>query len=150
MDFCGARNPFLYQERSDALGRYESETASRVEEYLAKVRAIRRIAHKIIDFVAQFENFQKKLWLKKKFVVETNSFITLDRVSEELYPEIASNDSQREEWVRLFAINELSSDMTRPGYSAPLTVEFLKANSESPSRYALFPGGFHCEIIEWD
>ncbi len=48
----------------------ESDTAPRVEQYLAKVKAIRRIAHKIIDFLAQIENFEKKLWLKKKFVVE--------------------------------------------------------------------------------
>jgi adenine-specific DNA-methyltransferase len=46
---------------------------------------------KLIDFLAQLEDFQKKLWLKKKFVVETNYCITLDRVPEELYPEIAAN-----------------------------------------------------------
>jgi adenine specific DNA methylase Mod/very-short-patch-repair endonuclease len=85
----------------------ESETAPRVEQYLSKIKAIRRIAHKIIDFLAQIENFQKKLWLKKKFVVETQYCVTLDRVPEELYPEIAANDAQREEWVRLFAIDKL-------------------------------------------
>jgi len=112
----------------------ENETAPRVEQYLSKIKAIRRIAHKIIDFLAQIENFQKKLWLKKKFVVETNYCVTLDRVPEELYPEIAANDAQREEWVRLFAIDELKSrggdlfDGGAPGYSEPLTVEFLKAN----------------------
>jgi adenine-specific DNA-methyltransferase len=58
----------------------ENETAPRVEQYLAKVKAIRRIAHKIIDFLAQLENFQKKLWLKKKFVVETQYCVTLDRI----------------------------------------------------------------------
>jgi adenine-specific DNA-methyltransferase len=106
----------------------ESESAPRVEQYLARVRAIRRIAHKIIDFLAQLENFQKKLWLKKKFVVETHYCVTLDRVPQALYPEIAANDAQREEWVRLFAIDEIKKDLTRPGYSTPLTVEFLKVN----------------------
>lgn len=51
----------------------ESETAPRVEQYLGKVRAIRRLAYKIIAFLEQLENFEKKLWLKKKFVVETNA-----------------------------------------------------------------------------
>jgi adenine-specific DNA-methyltransferase len=106
----------------------ESESAPRVEQYLGKVRAIRRIAHQIIDFLAQLEDFQKQLWLKKKFVVETNYCITLDRVPEELYAEIAANDAQREEWVRLFAIDEIKTDLTRPGYSVPLTVKFLKVN----------------------
>src|SRR5205823_244654 len=77
----------------------ESGSAPHVEQYLAKIKAMRRIAHKVVDFLAQLENFQKKLWLKKKFVVETNYCITLDRVSEQLYPEIALNNAQREEWV---------------------------------------------------
>ena len=84
----------------------ESEAAPRVEQYLGKVKAIRRIAHKVIVFLEQLENLEKKLWLKKKFVVETNYCVTLDRVPEELYVEIAANDAQREEWAWLFSINE--------------------------------------------
>lgn len=106
----------------------ESESAQRVEQYLGKVRAMRRIAHQIIDFLAQLEDFQKRLWLKKKFVVETNYCITLDQMPEELYPEIAANEAQCEEWVRLFAIDEIKKDLARPGYEVPLTMEFLKAN----------------------
>jgi adenine-specific DNA-methyltransferase len=106
----------------------EAESVSRVEQYLAKVRAIRHIAHKIIDFLAQLENFQKNLWLKKKFVVGTNYGITLDRIPQELYPEIAANEAQRDEWVHLFAINEITADLARPGYSVPLSEAFLIAN----------------------
>lgn len=90
---------------------------------------------KLITFLASLENYQKRLWLKKKFVVESNYCITLDRVPEKLYAEIAANDAQREEWVRLFAIDEITSQATnglfeegKSGYSVPLTVEFLKEN----------------------
>ncbi len=106
----------------------EEESTPRVEQYLSKIKVIRRIAHKIIDFLAQIENFQKKLWLKKKFVVETNYCVTLDHVPGELYPEIAGNDAQREEWVRLFAIDEIKGDLHTPAYAEPLTMDFLKAN----------------------
>lgn len=106
----------------------EEDSAPHVEQYLSKIKALRRIAHKIIVFLAQIEDFQKKLWLKKKFVVETNYCITLDRVPEELYPEICTNDAQRAEWVRLFAIDEIKGDLVKPGYSEPLTVGFLKDN----------------------
>ncbi|MFH0937912.1 MAG: hypothetical protein V1899_01285 [Planctomycetota bacterium] len=58
----------------------ENESAPRVEQYLSKIRVIRKIAHKIIAFLAQIEDFQKRLWLKKKFVVETNYCVTLDRL----------------------------------------------------------------------
>lgn len=106
----------------------ENESTARVEQYLSKIKVIRKIAHKIIDFLAQIEDFQKKLWLKKKFVVETNYCVTLDRVPEELYPEIAKNEDQREEWIRLFAIDEIKGDLANPGYTRPLSVKFLKAN----------------------
>src|SRR5690606_41028997 len=39
-----------------------------------------------------------------------------------------ANDEQREEWARLCAIDEIKGDLTTPGYSVPLTVEFLKAH----------------------
>ncbi|MCO6455104.1 MAG: site-specific DNA-methyltransferase [Pirellulaceae bacterium] len=105
----------------------EHDTVPRVEQYLSKIKVIRKIAHKVIQFLEQLENFQKKLWLKKKFVVETNYCITLDRVPEQLYPEIAANDAQREEWVQLFGIDTISQDLNQPGYTVPLKAEFLKA-----------------------
>lgn len=108
----------------------ENAEAPAVETYLAKIKVLRKIAGKLIDFLTQLEEFQKKLWLKKKFVVETNYCITLDRVPEELYPEIAANAAQREEWVNLFAIDEIQASTIGPGYSVPLSVDFLKANDK--------------------
>lgn len=78
---------------------------------LEKAQAIRLLSQRLIDFLAQLEDFQKRLWLKKKFVVETQYCITLDRIPERLYPEIATNERQREEWVRLLAIDEIKGDM---------------------------------------
>ena len=125
----------------------ESDTAPRVEQYLSKIKVIRRIAGKVIDFLAQLEDFQKKLWLKKKFVVETNYCITLDRVPEELHSEIAANDGQREEWVRLFAIDEIKGDLKAPAYSNPLNVEFLKSNSHLIVDTRFFDGDFKDRLL---
>ena len=104
--------------------------AARLRRALARVRTIRHMADKIIAFLAQLEDFQKRLWLKKKFVLETQWCVTLDRVPEALYPEIATNEKQREEWVALLAINEITGDLGNggTGYSEPLSLEFLKAN----------------------
>ena len=97
----------------------ENADAPLVDAWLTKVKVLRKIAGKLIDFLAQLEDFQKKLWLKKKFVVETNYCITLDRVPEALYPEIAANEAQHEEWLRLFAIDEIEADtLGNPGYSS--------------------------------
>lgn len=94
---------------------------------LSKVKAIKQVAQKIITFLAQIENFQKKLWLKKKFVVSTNYCITLDRIPEKYYQEIAKNKAQIEEWKRLFKIDKIKGDLLTVKYSEPLSIEFLKS-----------------------
>lgn len=102
--------------------------ATHIMEHLAQVKAIKLVGEKIITFLAQLEDFQKSLWLKKKFVVGCDYCITLDRIPRTLYPEIIANDEQRKEWVRLFAIDEIKGDMMTEGYSEPLTEKFLEDN----------------------
>ena len=106
----------------------DTETETRVEAYLGKVRAIKRVGAVIIDFLAQVEDFQKRLWLKKKFVVETNYCITLDKIDERYYKEIAANEAQVKEWIEMYAIDEIKADMHTLGFSLPLSVDFLKQN----------------------
>ncbi|MEA2328787.1 MAG: adenine-specific DNA-methyltransferase, partial [Thermoanaerobaculia bacterium] len=120
----------------------ENETVPRVEQYLSKIKVIRRIAGKIIDFLAQLEDFQKKLWLKKKFVVETNYCITLDQIPVSLYAEIAANEAQRDEWEKLFAIDEIEADLISPGYERPLSAAFLQANKSLLVDTRFFESGF--------
>ncbi|MGV7931038.1 MAG: DNA methyltransferase [Spirochaetota bacterium] len=103
----------------------ENESAPRVEQYLSKIKVIRRIAGKIIDFLAQLEDFQNKLWLKKKFVVESGWCITLDLIPKELYPDIIDNLSQYNEWVSLFAIDKTFGFNNSNNESSPLTIKFL-------------------------
>ena len=102
--------------------------ATHIMEHLAQVKAIKLVGEKIITFLAQLEDFQKKLWLKKKFVVGCDYCITLDRIPRTLYSEIIANDEQRKEWVRLFAIDEIKGDMMTEGYCEPLTEKFLEDN----------------------
>jgi adenine-specific DNA-methyltransferase len=125
----------------------ENADVPAVETYLAKIKVLRRIAGKLIDFLAQLEDFQKKLWLKKKFVVETNYCITLDRVPEELYPEIAVNEAQIEEWLKLFAIDEIEADLHNSGYSRPLTPEFLNANNKLVLDTRFFDEAFKARLL---
>ncbi|MEB9909174.1 DNA methyltransferase [Bacillus anthracis] len=77
-----------------------------VEKKLRTIQGLRSIAHELIDFLTQLEEFQKKLWLKKKIVVEAHYCLTLDRVPQELYPEITGNLKQWEQWVQLGLLNK--------------------------------------------
>ena len=122
--------------------------AQLINSQLAIVRAIKQVGEKIIRMLAQLENFQKKLWLKKKFVVQSDYCITLDRVPEKLYPEIIANEAQRKEWVRLFAIDEIKGDLTTEGYSEPLTIEFLKQNPFLVLDTAFFDAKFKHQLVK--
>ena len=77
----------------------ENATPPRAEQYLSKIRAIRRVAGTIIDFLASLENFQRRLWLKKKFVVETSYLVTVDHIADDLRARIAACDAQWADWA---------------------------------------------------
>ena len=79
--------------------------------------------------------------MKKKFVLETNYCITLDRVPEELYPVIVANDKQKEEWIKLFAIDEIK------GYAGKLTIDFLKNNPFLVLDTAFFDTEFKYKLL---
>lgn len=125
----------------------ESDTVPRVEQYLSKIKVIRSIAHKIIDFLAQLEDFQKKLWLKKKFVVETSWLIRVGIIPDEFYAEIAANDAQRKEWIDLLSIDEIEGDLNTPGYAEPLSSDFLKAFPTLVINTALFGDDFSRRLL---
>lgn len=121
---------------------------------LSKIKAVKKIGEKIITFLAQLENFQKKLWLKKKVVVECNYCITLDRVPGEFYEEIANNKAQMNEWVRLFAIDEIkpgkSGDIfaeKKVAFTNPLSVDFLKENQFLTLDTAFYPLDFKWKLL---
>ncbi len=123
--------------------------------HLTVIKAIKNVGNRIIKFLASLENFQKRLWLKKKMVVATDYCITLDRVPESFYPEICANNAQREEWVRLFAIDEIVPSATndifssngKAGYSVPLTQQFLKENPFLVLDTAFFDDNFKRKLI---
>src|SRR5690606_38698001 len=78
-----------------------AESFGAIEKNLRMIQCLRTIAQDLITFLASIENFQKKLWLKKKFVVSAYYCVTLDRVPEELYPAIAANEAQWLQWHSL-------------------------------------------------
>ena len=97
---------------------------ARLAPMLSKMEVIRQLGENIIAFLAQLENFQKKLWLKKKFVTETNYCITLDRLADhtDLLELVFDNENQLEDWEKLYA---LDLDKLDHDYEALSWDEFL-------------------------
>ena len=120
----------------------DTGSEARVETYLAKVKAIKRVGKIIIDFLAQIEDFQKKLWLKKKFVVETNWCITLDKIDESFWAEIIGNKAQIDEWIAMYAIDEAE------GWTNPPSVDFLRLNQNLIIDTKHFSNTFKFRLLE--
>ncbi len=78
------------------------------EQSLRKIKVIRSIAKKIIRMLAQLEDFQKKLWLKKKFVVEADYCVPISDFStcSPLLDDVFDSDEQLCEWVKLYAVDK--------------------------------------------
>lgn len=125
----------------------ESELAPKVEQYLSKISAMRRIAGKIIDFLTQLEEFQKKLWLKKKFVVETSYCIRVDCIPEGFYAEIVANEAQCEEWIRICRADRIIERLPN-GNLQPLDASFVKAHPSLPLDTQHFDADFTARLLD--
>ena len=120
--------------------------------HLAVVKAVKVVGRSIIALMAQLEDYQKKLWLKKKMVASADYLVTIDRIPENLYEEIGKNDKQREEWVKLCAIDKIKLGKGEiPGmkaeYSVPLTPQFLKENKTLVVDTAFFSNEFKHKLL---
>lgn len=109
-----------------------------IEKNLRMIQCLRAIALELISFLAQLEDFQKKLWLKKKFVVSSDYCITLDRVPEALYPEIVANERQWAQWKQLGVWE----------HDSPGTVDDLKTGRYRMVDTSLFEGEFKHQLQE--
>ena len=116
----------------------EGEAFAAIEKNLRMIQCLRAIALDLITFLASIENFQKKLWLKKKFVVAAQYCMTLDRVPQALYPAIAANPPQWAQW----------HDLGMRASAAPGTVEDLKAAPFLMVDTALFDAGFRADLLK--
>ena len=94
------KNEVLNLDEISAAG----ETAA--EGWFQQMRLMKKIGGEIIDFLTQIEEFQKMLWEKKKFVVDTQYCVTLGNISEDFHAEIVQNDAQWKEWRALIGIDE--------------------------------------------
>ncbi|MEO0209388.1 MAG: DNA methyltransferase, partial [candidate division WOR-3 bacterium] len=98
-----------YFIKSEVLDIETIERDKYFDKHITRVKVVREIGEAIIDFLSQIEDFQKKLWEKKKFVLKTEYVITLDKIQKyagenflkEILDEILKNDKQLEEWRNL-------------------------------------------------
>jgi adenine-specific DNA-methyltransferase len=115
-----------------------AESFAAIERNLRMIQCLRAIALDLITFLASIEDFQKKLWLKKKFVVAAHYCVTLDRVPVALYPAIAANPAQWAQW----------HDLGMRGSAEPGSADDLKANPYLMVDTALFDATFRADLLK--
>ena len=103
---------WMYQYVYGLIG--HEDTTLWTEKRIKQLQILKEIAHRIIDWIALFENELLKIWLKPRFVFNSNYVITLDRIEEkegglEVIKKILSHpkiDKQIEEWKELKIVDE--------------------------------------------
>jgi adenine-specific DNA-methyltransferase len=80
-----------------------------------RAKTVQDIAQRIISFLSQVEDFQKRLFEKKKFVVQTDYMITVDQVPEGLHEDILDNEEQLEQWREVYNTEEWDETLTWRG-----------------------------------
>ena len=83
----------------------DSTDFSHIEQNFQTIKTLKTVAKEIIAFLAQLEDFQKKLWLKKKFVAGCHYLITLDHLNETQVQAALENPKQTAQWQALFNVN---------------------------------------------
>lgn len=84
-------------------GKTDFWNSNRINE----INKMKNIAYLIIDYISNFENELKQIWLKPKFSRNSNYVITLDKLerNKELLVEIINSqgfDLQLKEWIELY------------------------------------------------
>lgn len=122
-----------------------AETFADIEKKLRMIQTLRAIALDLIAFLAQLEDFQKKLWLKKKFVISAHYCFTLDRIPESLYPAIADNPKQWDQWQKLGMLDDKRVDLFHQ--AKPRTIQYLKEHPHLMADTALFDDTFKQTLL---
>jgi len=66
-----------------------------------RANVVAALAGRIIEFLSQIEEYQKRLWEKKKLVIKTDYVVTLDLIPQAFHQEILDNKEQLKEWKEL-------------------------------------------------
>ena len=79
------------------------------QEKIEELNALKKVAFKIIDFIADFEDELKAIWCKPKFAKRVEYVFSLDRIDSALLDSIINDEgfkAQIKEWQELRLIDE--------------------------------------------
>ena len=87
------------------LDNLEAAGEQAADGWFQQMRLIKSVGSEIIDFLVHIEGFQKMLWEKRKFVIDAQYCVTLEKVAPKFYKAIVDNEAQWKEWKELLGID---------------------------------------------
>ena len=119
---------------------------------IAAFRAVRNVARQVIDMLAQWEDFQKSLWEKKKFILQTEYCATLGQIPGwdkcGILNDIVKCEEQWAEWKELEMHGECSALFSANGKGMrEKRIAFLRQNPSLPVDTANFPPEFKDRLL---
>jgi len=129
-DFLDRELEFFIKNEILDLDEMAGMDGTQLKLIMTRAKTIQGICRKIIDFITQIEDFQKKIFEKKKFVIRADYCVTLDKIPKEFYPEIVRNKYQLDEWKNLYAIGttDASSKQKKILGGDKIDIDFLKSH----------------------
>ncbi|XWY20319.1 site-specific DNA-methyltransferase [Bisgaard Taxon 45] len=135
--------------KNEVMNLDELQTAvhfAHIESNLRLIQTLRTIALEIIGFLAQLENFQKKLWLKKKFIANHHYLITLNHIlalpqADSFITQITNNEKQLEQWQNLFNVEPQQAKMFLAEKNNHVDFYYLVVDT------SLFPATFQSALL---
>ena len=127
-----------------------------------RMQNIKKITHKVIEYIARFEDELKAIWEKPKFVRNCNYVLTLDRLGEhiDLIKKLIKSpgwEKQVEEWQKLSEawVDEKTNEVLKKAFEdfigANLNAEKIIEDNKLSSHYQFLPiNTFHFEDLTFD
>ena len=84
---------FYLKNEAIRLDDLEAMKDDHLRRFQSKLLAIRRIGTVVIDFLNNIERFQRSLWLKKKFVIDTHWIVSAGLLEDHLLQDVSKSDS---------------------------------------------------------
>ena len=126
-DFLARELEYYLRSEVLSLGSLAASGEERADAWLDKMRIIREVGSDVIKFLAQIEGFQKMLWEKRKFVVDTQYCVAARLIPDDLVPRVAACEAQWEAWRDLGCLGDDKSLFGKDADPAART-GFLKRN----------------------
>src|SRR5699024_1926963 len=122
----------------------KADSEQPLQTALTRAKVVGGIGEKVIAFLSQIEDFQKQLFEKKKFVIDTHFCFTLDKVPEELYEAILENKEQLEYWEDCYSMNQWEQNLE---WNGEWTEAVLKSHPYMMVDTRFFDADFKYELL---